>query len=138
MNDAKGFTLLELMVTVGIVAILSVIAVPSYESFVIEGKRAEGVAFAMDIASRQERHFTQWGRYAGSLSATGEDGLGIAGTSENGYYTGSTDFVGGSNVTFEINVAPNNFTDAECNGLRLFNTGEREITGDGDPAECWR
>ena len=39
-RSARGFTLIELMVTVGIVAILATIAYTSYSSFIIKSRRA--------------------------------------------------------------------------------------------------
>jgi type IV pilus assembly protein PilE len=50
-----GFTLVELMITVAILAILTAIAMPSYQQYVIRGKRAAAQAQMMTIANREEQ-----------------------------------------------------------------------------------
>lgn len=133
----SGFTLIELMVVVGIVAILAAVAVPSYQAYILSGKRAEGRAFALDIASRQERHFTQFSRYAGGLTGGGAANLTMASAnSENGEYAGSV-ALGAGNTSYTITVDPT-FPDTECENLTLTNTGVRGETGTGDVDDCWR
>ena len=53
----RGFTLIELMITVAIVAILAGIAYPSYKAYVQKGNRASAEAFLMDGAQRQQQYF---------------------------------------------------------------------------------
>ena len=52
----NGFTLIELMITVAVVAILTAIAYPSYTSYIRKGKRATAQAALMDLASRQQTY----------------------------------------------------------------------------------
>ena len=48
-NMSGGFTLIELMIVVTIIAIISAIAVPSYNNYVLRAKRSEGRAALMDV-----------------------------------------------------------------------------------------
>lgn len=143
MQKTQGFSLIELMIVVAIVAILAAVAVPSYQSFVQEGRRAEGVALALDIASRQERYFTQSANYtdkAENLGYAASRRNGNNPLSENGYYeaviTGTA--AGASNAisTYSISTEPS-VADAECGNLILDNIGRR-TSEHGDAAECWR
>ena len=51
----NGFTLIELMIVVAIVAILTMIALPAYQEYVKRGHRATAQSEMMDIANRQQQ-----------------------------------------------------------------------------------
>ena len=48
----NGFTLLELLITVAVVAILAAIALPSYSQYVIRANRAQAKQFLQDFVSK--------------------------------------------------------------------------------------
>src|SRR6187399_2334602 len=50
-----GFTLIELMITVTIAAILAAVALPSYRQHIVRGKRSSAQAVMMDIAIREQQ-----------------------------------------------------------------------------------
>lgn len=60
----RGFTLIELMITVAIVAVLAGIAYPLYTDQVRKGRRAEARAALMNLLQQQERYHTQNNSYA--------------------------------------------------------------------------
>ena len=61
--DVGGFTLIELMITVAIIALLAAIAIPSYMDSVWKGKRAEGKAAILKMLQAEERYYTTNNRY---------------------------------------------------------------------------
>ncbi|MCC6073754.1 type IV pilin protein [Pseudomonas sp. GCM10022188] len=63
-NRQRGFTLIELMITVVIVGILAAIAWPSYQQYVLRGHRAAAQAEMMDIANRQQQYLLANRSYA--------------------------------------------------------------------------
>ncbi len=60
---ARGFTLIEVMIVVAIVAILSAIALPSYTEYIRRGHRAEARAGLLQAAQWMERAATATGTY---------------------------------------------------------------------------
>jgi type IV pilus assembly protein PilE len=65
-----GFTLIELMITVAIVAILAAIAYPAYTDQIAKGRRAECRGGLMQALQQQERYFTQYNAYAAFTAAS--------------------------------------------------------------------
>lgn len=67
----RGFTLIELMITVVVVAILLAIALPSYQEHLRKGRRAAAQAFLMDVASREQQYLIDARNYAVGAGALG-------------------------------------------------------------------
>lgn len=75
-NDAAasgrlGFTLIELMVVVLVVAILAAIGIPSYRNHVIKTNRAAAESFMLQIANKQEQYLLDARTYTGTLGTGG-------------------------------------------------------------------
>lgn len=51
----QGFTLIEVMIAVAVVSILVALAIPSYQRYVIRGKRAAAQSQMLDIANREQQ-----------------------------------------------------------------------------------
>lgn len=66
-----GFTLIELMIAVAVVAILTSLAYPSFTEHLRKSRRAEAQQTLMEVASRQQQHLLDTRDYAASLAATG-------------------------------------------------------------------
>ena len=70
----KGFTLIELMVVVAIVAILAAVVLPAYQDSIRKSKRADAQGALMSFANAMERHFTSNGTYLGAGTTGGNTG----------------------------------------------------------------
>jgi type IV pilus assembly protein PilE len=66
-----GFTLIELMIVVAIVAILAAVAYPSYTAQIVRGQRSTGQNFIMDLAQREEQYFLDNRAYTNVLANLG-------------------------------------------------------------------
>lgn len=64
MRYDKGFTLIELMIVVAIIAILSAIAIPSYTDYVRRGKITEAISGLSDLKVRLEQYFQDNRKYS--------------------------------------------------------------------------
>jgi len=65
-----GFTLIELMITLAVIAVLTSIAYPSYREQIAKGSRAEGRGVLMQAAQWMERHFSENNRYDQNTAGT--------------------------------------------------------------------
>ena len=83
---SDGFTLIELMIAMAIMAILAAIAVPSYQEFILKARRSEGQSALLDIAARQEQFFLDNHRYTNDISDLGR-GTKTTVLSKEGYYS---------------------------------------------------
>mgnify|MGYP003633985984 FL=1 len=64
----NGFTLVEIMIVLAIIAILFSIAVPSYRTFTQKSQRTEGQALLLEVQTYLERYYFNNQRYPDSLS----------------------------------------------------------------------
>jgi type IV pilus assembly protein PilE len=68
-----GFTLVELMVVIVIVALLAAIAVPLYINYVKDARRSEGAGALAAVATGQQTYYQRNGAYANALASLNVD-----------------------------------------------------------------
>jgi type IV pilus assembly protein PilE len=153
-TPSAGFTLIELMITLGIGAILAAIAIPMYQKQVQTSRRTDARTAVLDLAGREERYLSVSASYTNLPSNLGYAPVG-AGTAfpivvGSGYYQVT--------VTVPAVVAPNPPTyvvsavpvagspqlkDLPCQYFSVDNTGKQfaSATGAGGvdtSATCWQ
>jgi len=89
--NAKGFTLIELMIVVAIIGIITAIAYPSYTEQMEKGRRSDGQAFILGIQGAMERHVFDNNTYAESMSTLGYTVTDSNFLSPEGHYKGGID-----------------------------------------------
>lgn len=140
-TNQAGFTLIELMIVITIIAILSAVAYPAYTQYVIRGKRAEGRAYLMDSAAIQERYYSDCNRYGGTIGSPNNCGTGtvkLNTASETGKYQIAISNLGALNQTFLLTASPvAPFSDPDCGSLTLDQAGTKGRTGTKSIADCW-
>lgn len=130
---SRGFTLIELMITVAVVAILAAIAYPSYQEQVRKSRRAQAKADLIEYAQMAERHFSVNNSYAGfDLPATQSPRGGTA------YYdlTPAETFTDATTFTITATAKDGQANDA-CGNLSINHVGQKTRTGSAAFSDCW-
>ena len=70
-RDQNGFTLIELMIVVAIIAILAAIAIPQYRKYVQKSNRATAKSALLDLARREETYYSTNNSYTLNLISLG-------------------------------------------------------------------
>lgn len=124
----RGFTLIELMVTVLIVGILAAVAYPAYGSYLVRGKRAAAQAYLMELSQAQAQYLADSRTYADTVTK-----LGIpTPAAVSAAYTISIEAQDGPPPTFTISAIPVPGSKQLADGtLSIDNAGART------PAAKW-
>ncbi|MDO6763461.1 type IV pilin protein [Agarivorans sp. 1_MG-2023] len=132
MKQVKGFTLLEVMITVAIVAILAGIAYPSYLSHVQSTKREEGKRTLVEAAQHMESYYAMHLNYSGAVSSASLN-----------FYTPSNDFgeiytltavANSTGTSYTLTATPKGSQSGDsCGPLTISSTGATTPASGG----CW-
>jgi type IV pilus assembly protein PilE len=131
MTVGRGFTLIELMMTVAVLGMLAAIVLPSYQDSIRKTRRADAKAALNNIAQQLERCRTQFGVY-------NDDGCVIDSpqASPEGFYSVT---IVRNGTTYTLTATPQGAQakDTRCGALTLNQLGQRGSNGTLPPAQCW-
>lgn len=135
MGQSKGFSLIELMVVVAIVAILAAIAIPSYSSSIEKSRRSDAKSALAGAVALQERQYSLTNQYSVDMSILG------GATSSEGFYSLSVAYTafGGACVsdkdcyTLTATAVGSQANDTACAVMTVDSFGKKTPAG----SPCW-
>lgn len=142
----RGFSLIELLTAVMIVAILASIAIPTYTSQVRRSRRTEARTALLDVASREERLFSTTTAYS---NAPSDIGYGASGSTfpiaiGSGYYNVSVTLVAGPPAGFTVTATPvtgkGQDKDTQCASFSVDEAGRqtsKDSSSNDSTSTCW-
>jgi len=142
-----GFTLIELMVTLVVAAILISIAVPAYQTQVRKSRRTEARNAVMDLAAREERYYSVNNAYTNVALELGygTDNAVITGRPiGSGYYTVSVKLIAPqpaatppirAGFTITATAVGTQLKDTPCQTFAVDDVGTQTSTPSA--TECW-
>jgi len=133
LKKLKGFTLIEVMFAVAVLAILLVIAVETYTPYIREGRRVDAVNSLLAMSLAEERYRSNNTTYGTLAQAWG----GVT-TSQGGYYTLAISNVSATSYTLSATATGDQLNDkvgtTTCSPLQIA-VSNGTITK--TPAVCW-
>lgn len=134
---AKGFTLVEMVIVMAVIAILTAIALPNYWAYVARSNRSEARSQLLMAANWMERWRTQQGSYVGppvpALPAA------LAQSPQQGPAKYNIALAVLTAVAYTITATPVGAMAGDvCASISIDQTGQRTFTGGGATQEiCW-
>ena len=135
-KNSRGFTLVELMIVVVIVAILAGIAIPSYQSSVQKGRRTDAKETLLSAAALQEKHYMQHNAYSSSTDTIGGNESG------EGYYSISLAQPCGADTCYQVTATAQGaqVKDDDCAAYSINQAGTKTAVNSGganSTDKCW-
>lgn len=144
MKNQQGFTLMELMIVVAIIAIISAVAIPAYQDYVIRSKIPLATSHIADMQVQMEQYYQDNRQYTGgpcsssndyftfSCPSSGNTGNGTAYPNPNPGSSGYTILATGTGTMTGFNYTIN-----QINQKESWISSPNHSNWDAKSASCW-
>lgn len=149
-----GFTLMELMITVAIIAILASIAYPAYQDSVTRARRADAKAALLSLQQAQEKFRANCIEYADNIVSAGNRecdtdtdtySLEFSSTSPDDFYNLSISAANSTSYTITATAKGAQAGDSECkifsidqDGNKSSKDGDNNVNDTSENDNCWK
>lgn len=132
-NQSNGFTLIELVITVALIAILAALGSSAYDRQKRKSYRIDAIRALSMIAQRQENWHSRTGSYTNLITDIG------SATSDDGKYTLTLSNVATDTFTITAEATGPQTADTDCRRFILEHTGRKTAETDTTLANtrCW-
>lgn len=126
----SGFSLIELMVVVAIMAFLAMIAIPNFNRFLAKAKRAEAYMNLSSIYAAEKAYWAEHGTYSDVL--IGEGGIGWKPEGKTYYTYGFAGTEGRNYFVGKLGASGAQLQGSRADKMGFVAVAAGDIDGDGD------
>ncbi len=131
--NGKGFTLIELMIAIVVIAVLAAIAIPTYQSYVERARRADAKSALLAVQLAQEKYRANNPAY-GTLAQINSEA-----TSPDGYYNIAVIVNAGPPAAYTATATPTGKQAGDACGIFAVNQDGPDYSGTyANQVDCWQ
>ena len=136
-NKNCGFSLLEILIVMVILAIIVSIAIPTYSREIIKTRRSDAQTALLNLAALMEHYYLEHHSYLGA-SIGNHSTISLAKISAHGYYKLS--ITTPTAVTYQLTATPINTqsNDTQCRAFSIDQAGVKSVSGTASVEQCWQ
>lgn len=123
----RGFTLIEMMIAVAVIGLLASVAIPAYQNYIREARRADAFTGLLDLQARQERWRVNNTTYGATANHTA---MGFSDTTD--FYSFTSTGNSATAYTLTAVAQGSQTSDTGCTTLTVNQAGAKT------PTACWK
>ncbi len=135
-----GFTLIELMISVVVLAILGSLAMASYRSSVLRSNRTDATTTLLRVSVAEEKYFLQNSQYTADLASAAPTGLGIGASTPLGYYSlaVTAGFTGSLATSWKVTASAAGAQLKDIAACQTLSIDDQGVRSPNDASGCWK